>query len=93
MKCESPHEGPWGDPKDLRKLPTGTWRHQRPVTRVAKCRQCGLCYIFCPVGCIEEREDHFGVNLEFCKGCATCVNVCPSGVLKMETEKWGEEDE
>lgn len=88
MKYQSPYEGPWADPKDMKKLPAGTWRHQRPVSiKKKKCRQCGLCYIYCPVGCIEEKETHFEVNLDFCKGCGTCVQVCPSGTLIMEPER------
>jgi 2-oxoacid:acceptor oxidoreductase delta subunit (pyruvate/2-ketoisovalerate family) len=92
MKYESPFEGPWGDSKNLKKLPTSTWRHQRPVTDASKCRQCGLCFIFCPIGCVEEKETHFEVNLEFCKGCATCMNVCPSRAITMESERRGEAD-
>lgn len=87
MEFMSPYEGPWADTKDLKKLPTGEWRSQRPVSNAKKCRQCGMCYIFCPVGCIEEKETHFEVNLDFCKGCATCVQVCPAGVIKMEPER------
>ncbi len=38
---------------------TGSWRSQRPVWNNAKCIKCGICYIFCPEGCIQQSEDGF----------------------------------
>ncbi len=33
---------------------TGSWKAQRPVLEKQKCIKCGICYIFCPEGCIQE---------------------------------------
>lgn len=87
MKYKSRFEGPWGDAKDLMIIHTGDWRFQRPVTKVGKCRQCGWCYIFCPTGCIEERETYFSANLDYCKGCGVCAEVCPADAIVMLPEE------
>jgi pyruvate ferredoxin oxidoreductase delta subunit len=88
-KVFCPYESPWADPSNLKKLPTGTWRHQRPVFDGEKCIKCGWCFIFCPVGCIKKENStgHYVPDLEFCKGCGICANVCPSGALAMESER------
>ncbi len=87
MQFRSPFEGPWSTPKDPYDIKTGEWRSQRPITKVEKCRQCGWCYIFCPSGCIEEREYYFAANLEYCKGCGTCSKVCPAKAIMLIREE------
>ena len=87
MKYQSRFEGPWGDGRDLMIIHTGDWRSQRPVTKVGKCRQCGWCYIFCPTGCIEEKETHFSANLDYCKGCGVCAEVCPANAIMIIAEE------
>jgi 2-oxoacid:acceptor oxidoreductase delta subunit (pyruvate/2-ketoisovalerate family) len=86
MRFQSPYEAPWASPEPELDIKTGEWRFQRPVTRVGKCRQCGWCYIFCPLGCIEERETHFAANLEYCKGCGICARVCPAKAIEVVRE-------
>lgn len=56
---------------------TGSWRSQRPVWDNEKCIKCGICYIFCPEGCVQQDEDGiFKANLDYCKGCGICAHEC-----------------
>ncbi len=87
MKYKSKFEGPWANPADLLIVKTGDWRHQRPVTKVGKCSQCGTCYLFCPTGSIDNKGTYFGADLDYCKGCGVCANVCPIGAIKMVREE------
>lgn len=64
---------------------TGSWRAERPVCDNAKCIKCGLCYIFCPEGCISQNEEgYFEANLDYCKGCGICAHECWPGAITME---------
>ena len=41
-------------------VPTGTWRHRRPVVDNEKCTVCGICEEKCPTKCIwtsNEKEE------------------------------------
>lgn len=87
INFRSSFEGPWADPKTIHILPTGEWRVQRPVTKAEKCSRCGWCYIFCPVGCIEEKGGYFAANLDYCKGCSICARECPSDAIMMVREE------
>ena len=40
------------EPGSTRKNKTGSWRTFKPVADKDKCISCGLCYLFCPDGCI-----------------------------------------
>lgn len=63
---------------------SGDWRSQQPEFDYEKCNKCGLCYIFCPEGCIDPMEDgYFEANLYYCKGCGICANECPKDVITM----------
>jgi 2-oxoacid:acceptor oxidoreductase delta subunit (pyruvate/2-ketoisovalerate family) len=86
MRFRSKYEGPWAAPEPKLDVKTGEWRFQRPVTKIGKCRQCGCCYIFCPLGCIEEKETHFAANLDYCKGCGICAKVCPAKAILVMRE-------
>ncbi len=67
---------------------TGTWRAQRPLLDKKKCIKCGICYAFCPEGCIQETEDGFFVaNLDYCKGCGICAHECWPGAITMQEEE------
>jgi len=67
---------------------TGSWRAQRPEWDNKKCIKCGLCYIFCPEGCIsEDAEGFFKANLDYCKGCGICAHECWPGAIKMFEEE------
>ncbi len=90
MKFKLKYEAPFGDVGELFSVPTGKWRHKRPVIKARKCSQCGWCYLYCPGGSINEEEDHFTVDLKYCKGCGTCADICPANAIIMIEE--AEED-
>ncbi len=67
---------------------TGDWKSQRPVIDNDKCNKCGLCYIYCPEGCIEQKIDgYFEPNLTYCKGCGICSVECPKKAITMVEEE------
>ena len=68
-------------------MPTGSWRYQRPVTKVNKCCQCGWCYLWCPTGSIEDNGSHFAADLTYCKGCGLCASVCPNDAIMLVREE------
>jgi pyruvate ferredoxin oxidoreductase delta subunit len=75
------------NPGSAREYLTGGWRAQRPICDNEKCIKCGVCYIFCPEGCIIEREDgFFEANLDYCKGCGICAYECWPFAIKMVEE-------
>jgi len=66
---------------------TGSWRDQRPVYDNSKCIKCGICYIFCPEGCISQDADgYFVADLDYCKGCGICAHECWPGAIRMVEE-------
>jgi pyruvate ferredoxin oxidoreductase gamma subunit len=66
---------------------TGDWKSERPVWNHERCIKCGICYLFCPEGCIREREDgYFDANLFYCKGCGICARECWTEAIKMVEE-------
>ncbi|MFC1948709.1 4Fe-4S binding protein [Chloroflexota bacterium] len=76
------------EPGSADQYQTGGWRSQRPISDLEKCNKCGLCYIYCPEGCIEEQEDgYFEANLFYCKGCGICARECPRDVITMVQEE------
>ncbi len=67
---------------------TGDWRTKRPVFDKEKCSKCGMCFLFCPEGCIKQTEEgYFMPDLEYCKGCGICAEECPRKAILMEEEK------
>jgi len=76
------------EPGSASQYQTGGWRSQRPVFDLSKCNKCGLCYIYCPEGCIEQGEDgYFRADLFYCKGCGICDVECPKKVIEMVEEE------
>lgn len=67
---------------------TGFWRTFRPVVDSAKCTRCTLCWIYCPDGAIERKEDDTPeIDFDYCKGCGICANECPVGAITMQREE------
>ena len=76
------------EPGNASKYKTGDWRSQRPVFDLEKCIKCGLCYIYCPEGCIRQNaEGKFEADLYYCKGCGICAVECPKDVITMVEEE------
>jgi len=76
------------EPGNARQYKTGDWRSQRPIFDLDKCIKCGLCYVFCPEGCIRQSEEgYFEADLYYCKGCGICAEECPTDVITMVEEK------
>jgi len=76
------------EPGSASEYKTGDWKSQRPVLDKSKCNKCGLCYIFCPEGCIEEEADgYFVADLSYCKGCGICDIECPKKAITMVEEE------
>lgn len=75
------------EPGNASKYRTGDWKSQHPEYDYNRCNKCGLCYIFCPEGCIGPKENgYFEANLYYCKGCGICAKECPRDAINMIEE-------
>ena len=75
------------EPGNASQYQTGGWRSQHPVWDTSKCIKCGLCYLFCPEGCIHQTEGgYFEADLYYCKGCGICARECWTGAITMVEE-------
>jgi len=68
-------------------IKTGGWRVFKPILDVSKCKQCKLCYWYCPDGCISMTDEAVEINYDYCKGCGICAEECPTDAIKMEREE------
>ncbi len=76
------------EPGSASQYQTGGWRSERPIIDNSKCNKCGLCFIFCPEGCIQQEEDgYYKADLFYCKGCGICAAECPKDVITMIEEE------
>jgi len=67
---------------------TGGWRSFRPVWDKEKCKQCMLCWMFCPDNAIPLKNGkRIETDFNHCKGCGICKEVCPFNAIKMVKEK------
>ena len=67
---------------------TGDWRSQRPTYNFKHCIKCGICYVFCPEGCIKQDENgYFPADLFYCKGCGICAKECWPKAITMSVEE------
>ncbi|ABL77947.1 4Fe-4S binding protein [Thermofilum pendens] len=66
----------------------GSWRTERPVVDMSKCRLCGVCWLYCPDGVIEIDEDArlVKIDYDYCKGCGVCAAECPFKAISMVRE-------
>ena len=69
------------------KTKTGAWRSLTPVVDEKKCIGCGICWTYCPEGCVGRKEKKFQVNFDYCKGCGICANECPVKAITMVMEE------
>jgi pyruvate ferredoxin oxidoreductase delta subunit len=67
---------------------TGSWRVFRPIMDKDKCVMCENCFIFCPEGCIKEKDGKFEIDYDYCKGCLICEEECPvKAITSVREEK------
>ena len=76
------------EPGNASQYKTGDWRSQRPIFDSKKCIKCGICYLFCPEGCIHpNKEGYFEADLYYCKGCGICDRECWTQAITMIEEE------
>ncbi len=76
------------EPGNAEQYQTGGWRSQRPVFDNSLCNKCGLCWLYCPEGCIKQDEEgFFKPDLTYCKGCGICAAECRKKAIKMVEEE------
>jgi len=68
-------------------IDTASWRTFKPVMDKAKCIECGLCSVYCPVNSIHKLDGRYSISLEYCKGCGICSNECPKKAIGMVMEE------
>ena len=69
---------------NTRSFCTGDWKSQHPEWDDKKCIKCGICYIYCPEGCIKQQKDgFFRADMFFCKGCGICAQECWTQAISM----------
>lgn len=51
------------EPGSASEYHTGSWRSQRPVWDDSKCIKCGICYVFCPEGCVQQQKKAFSKRI------------------------------
>lgn len=87
------------DYKNINEYPQGTyfeagyltdtnasWRVEKPVVDEDKCRNCLICYMYCPDGTITKGETCVEIDYDFCKGCGICQVECPFDAIRMEED-------
>ncbi len=71
---------------------TGGWRSMRPVWDKDKCKNCMLCWVYCPDSSIQvEDSAMIGIDFDHCKGCGVCVKECKFGALDFVPENQSKE--
>ncbi len=66
---------------------TGEWRVNRPVFNEEKCKNCMMCFLYCPDSSVlVEDEKMKGFDFMHCKGCGICAKVCPFKAIDMVKE-------
>jgi len=59
-----------------------------PRVNAKQCRNCSICFEFCPEDAIVQAEGHVTIDPAKCIGCGECLVVCKPGAIKM---KWDED--
>lgn len=66
---------------------TGSWRSNRPIWDEDNCKQCLLCWVYCPDSSIIVKDGAMvGIDLDHCKGCGVCATECKFEALHMIPE-------
>ena len=60
-----------------------------------RCKGCGLCVVFCPLGNLEVVDEpndagHYPVRVKdeaACTGCAICAVMCPDVAIRITVEE------
>lgn len=70
-------------------------KKQLPVFSLARCKRCGICSHFCPVGAIGVSDDGtpFLAKPEVCTSCGLCSDMCPDWAVSLTAANAGEADE
>ena len=63
---------------------TGAWRSLRPVKDDEACTDCGICWLYCPEGCISR--EGYQIDYDYCKGCGICAEECAPEAIRLERE-------
>ena len=60
-------------------------QHSVVHTRVnpKRCRNCGLCFDFCPAEALVQAEGHVLIDGKKCLGCGECMVVCKHGAIRV----------
>jgi len=66
---------------------TGSWRDQRPVLDMEKCKVCGQCESVCPDSAIHVFDEEYVIDYDYCKGCGLCAYECSAGAIEMIKEE------
>jgi len=59
-----------------------------PRVTAKQCRNCGLCFQYCPSDAIVQAEGHVFIDDKKCIGCGECLVVCKYGAIKL---RWDED--
>jgi uncharacterized Fe-S center protein len=59
-----------------------------PRVNPKQCRNCSICFEFCPEDAIVQAEGHVTIDPGKCIGCGECLVVCKPGAIKM---RWDED--
>jgi uncharacterized Fe-S center protein len=59
-----------------------------PRVNPKQCRNCSVCFDFCPAEAIVQAEGHVVIDPGKCIGCGECLVVCKHGAIKM---KWDDD--
>ena len=75
------------EPGNARSYRSGDWRSERPVWDNSRCIKCGICFLFCPEGCVNQNEEgYFEADYYYCKGCGICARECWTQAITMIEE-------
>jgi len=67
---------------------TGDWRVECPIWDEKKCKNCLLCWIYCPDSAIIVKDKKMvGIDYRYCKGCGICATECPFKAIEMKGEE------